>query len=235
MRRLLVEQAESTEVVLADLVARSRDGDTEAWHELWLALAPLVENMARRGALTGPLSRCPDARRDIVVRVMEELHEDGFRRLSELGERLARRDGSFQGWILVIARNVAVSHVRAHAEYLGAGEEGGQRWAEHVPLKEAPKGASLPSSREIEGREIFERSVELLDPAQRDALGLWLQGDDFAEIAAALQLPGGAGAATRLVRSAVARLRARFAGGERCATDTPRAPDRRSKKIVRRA
>ena len=46
MRRLLVAQAVLTEVVLADLVARSRDGDKKAWGRLWLALEPLIARFA---------------------------------------------------------------------------------------------------------------------------------------------------------------------------------------------
>ena len=55
-------------------------------------------------------------------------------------------------------------------------------------------------SRQIEAHRILACSGDVLDPAQRDALDAWLRGDEVA-----------AGAAARLVRSAVARLRYRFA------------------------
>jgi|HubBroStandDraft_6_1064221.scaffolds.fasta_scaffold695889_1 DNA-directed RNA polymerase specialized sigma24 family protein len=196
MRRHPIAQAGLDEDALSDLVARSRGGDEAAWGKLWLALAPRIENVARRWRVTGRLSRCPDGRRDIVVRVMGELREDGFRRLAELGERLACRDGSSRGWLWKVARNAAVSHVRQHPEYLAPVEGGPGRWADHVPISEAPEDEHPPMSRQIECRLILARSREMLDPAQRDALDGWLCDD--------------AGAAPRLVRSAVRRLRSRF-------------------------
>jgi hypothetical protein len=73
---------------------------------------------SRRWRVNGRLSRCPDGRRDVVLRVMGELREDGFRRLADLGERLACRDGSFRGWLWRVARNAAVSHVREQGNVL---------------------------------------------------------------------------------------------------------------------
>jgi len=206
-------QTRLNEDELAILVARSRDGDEQAWANLWLALAPMVDTVARRWRVTGRLSQCPDQRRDIVLRVMGELRRDGFRLLAKLGERLARGDGSFRGWLWAFARNSAIDHVQEHPEYLGAREGEARRWANHVPLPEALEDERPPLSRQIEVRRILARSREVLDPAQLDALDRWLQGDAFAEIAVALQRGGGAEAAARLVRSAVERLRSRFAAG----------------------
>jgi DNA-directed RNA polymerase specialized sigma24 family protein len=200
---------------LAGLVERSRGGDEDAWAALWLALAPVVEDVARRGRVTGRLSRCPDGRRDIVVQVMGALRGDGFRILAELGERLACRDGSFRGWLSTMARNAAVSHVRAHPEYLGTVPGRAGRWARHVPIPASLEDERPPMSRQIEVRRIVARCPDVLEPAQLDALSGWLRGDDFAEIAVALHLDGGAGAAERLVRSALERLRARFAATTR--------------------
>ncbi len=189
------------------LVTRSRGGDVQAWGTLWMALDPWIEGVARRGAVMGRLSACPDARRDIVVRVMGDLRADVFRRLGELGELLERGDGSYRRWLCRVARNAAVSYVRAHAEYLGPSGEGAARWAEHVPLSEVQEEACAPESRGIDARRILEHARDVLAPAQAEALDRWLQGDDFAEIAAALSCAGGADGAARLVRSAVQRLR----------------------------
>jgi DNA-directed RNA polymerase specialized sigma24 family protein len=180
---------------LEALVARCRAGDEEAWANLWLALAPLVENVARRWRVAGRLSQCPDQRSDMVTRVMGELREDGFRLLAELGERLSCRDGSFRRWLWTVARNAAISYVREHPEYLGRMEAGARRWANHVPLTEALEDASPPLSRRVEVHGILTRARDLLEPAQLEALYGWLQGE----------------AATPLVRSAVERLRYRFA------------------------
>jgi DNA-directed RNA polymerase specialized sigma24 family protein len=210
---------------LEALVARCRAGDEEAWAHLWLALAPLVENVARRFRVTGRLSRCPDQLRDMVTRVMGELREDGFRLLAALGERLSCRDGSFQRWLWTVARNSAISHVREHPEYLGRREAGARRWANHVPLTEAledvREDASPPLSRRIEVHRILTRARDLLEPAQLEALYGWLQGE----------------AATPLVRSAVERLRYQFAAKNRPArlTDRPKkASTERQDRTTRR-
>jgi DNA-directed RNA polymerase specialized sigma24 family protein len=213
---------------LEDLVEGSRGGDEGAWWALWLALSPVVEDVARRGRVTGPLSRCPDGRRDIVVRVMGALREDDFRLLAELGERLACRDGSFRGWLGTIARNAAVSHVRAHPEYLGAVAGGAERWARHVPIPVSMEDEDPPVSRQIEVRRILERARDVLEPVQLDALCGWLRGDGFAEIAVAIPLDGGAGAAQRLVRAAVERLRSRFAATTRNRAQASRRTARRA-------
>jgi DNA-directed RNA polymerase specialized sigma24 family protein len=211
VRKRSIARVGSDEATLEALVERSRHGDEGAWAELWLALAPRVESVARCWWITGRLSRCPDGRRDIVVRVMGELREDGFRRLADLGERLARRDGSFRGWLWAVARNAAISHVREQPEYLGPGEGEDRRWASHEPLSETLEEESAPVSRQIEARRILARSRDVLEPGQLEALHRWLQGEDCAEIDGALGQGEGAGAAARLRRSALARLRARFA------------------------
>jgi DNA-directed RNA polymerase specialized sigma24 family protein len=216
------------EEALAALVARTLDDDVGAWKGLWLALDPLIEDIARSPKVMGRLAACPDARRDVVVRVMGELREDGFRRLAELGERLACRDRSYRPWLWAVTRNAAVSHVRAHGEYMRPVKGGAGGWVEHEPLYEEPPDDRLSALQQVEAHHILERSREVLAPAQREALGMWLQGDQPAEIAAALHQDGGGEAATRLVRSAVERLRVRFA------KEQP-AHRRRANKIDRRA
>ncbi len=183
-----IEQDGLNEAAIEDLVTRSRDGDKRAWQALWLALAPLIERVARCARITGHLSRCEDARRNIVVGVMAELREDGFRRLADLGACLARRDGSFRGWIWRVARNVAVSHVRANVH-----------WADYEPPPEEVEDDRLPLERQIEARRLLARSRDVLDPAQQEAIDRWLRGDAGED---------------RLVRSAVARLRRRFGYGK---------------------
>jgi DNA-directed RNA polymerase specialized sigma24 family protein len=173
------------EEALEQLVTRSCNGDRRAWGELWLALAPMVEQVARCPRITGRLSRCEDTRSEVVVRVMAELREDGFRRLADLGACLARRDGSFRRWIWKVARNVAVSHVRANL-----------RWTEYEPLSEEMEDDRFPTERQVEAHGILARSRVELDPGQQEALDRWLQGDADHD--------------ARLRRSAVARLRHLF-------------------------
>ncbi len=139
-----------------------------------------------------------------MIRVMAQLRADGFRRLAELGERLACRDGSYRPWLSMLARDAAADGVRAHPDYLG---RKASRWAGRASLPATVTDNRPPACRQAEAHRLLARCPEVLDPAQLDALGLWLDDAGAAEIAATLHLAGGAGEASRLVRSAVARLR----------------------------
>ncbi len=211
MRRHLEAPALLKENHLAELVQKTCHGDNRAWAQLWLALAPCVETIAGRWRITGRLAKCPDERANIVVRFMGELHEDGFRRLAELGERLALRDGSYWPWLVRVASNSAITYVRRHPEYVGPSEEESGSWINHAPLPEALEDEGPDPSEEIEAHRILARAEDELTPQQLDALRRWLQGESLEEIAAALQLCGGAPAGKRILRSAMRRLRYAFA------------------------
>jgi hypothetical protein len=219
MHKRRVAQVGLSEEHLAALVERSCEGDRQAWAELWLALAPFVERIAGRWRVTGRLSRCADERSNIVDRVMGELREDGFRRLAELGERLAQRDGSFRPWLWRVAANSAMGYVREHPEYLGPVEGGGSRWVTFSPL---PDPDALADKRRelleaIEAHRMLAHAEETLDAVQLEALCQRMRGDELEEIAEALRLDGEK-EAKRLVRSGVERLRARFAVEQRRST-----------------
>jgi DNA-directed RNA polymerase specialized sigma24 family protein len=211
---------------LAALVAKTVGGDEAAWQALWLDLCPLVHAAVGRLRVIGRLPSYADHRRDIATAVMKALREDGFRRLAMLGARLACRDGSFRHWLKSVVHNASIDHVRAQPEDLGVTHGEGPRWASFEPIPEDLTDDQPPPSRGIEARRILAHARSILEPAQLAALCRWLAGDDFGEIAAALELAEGAKGAARLVRSAVERLRFRFAPKPRSAS--PNKIDRRS-------
>ncbi len=192
---------------LADLVKRTIAGDERAWGALWLVLDPRIERIAGQRRLMGPLSVERDERRDVVVRVMGQLQEDGFRRLGELLEVVERRDGSFWCRITTIVKSAAVDHVRAHAENVGSRSEA--RWAVLGALSEQIEDGGPGVLAGIEAREILALAATCLTPAQYDALCLWISGETFEEIARELRLEGPL-AARKMMRAAVKRLRDRL-------------------------
>jgi DNA-directed RNA polymerase specialized sigma24 family protein len=193
---------------LEQLARRSVAGDRRGWHGFWCAVDPFFDSVAGRWRLTGVLAAREDERRNIVVRALGLLHEDGFRRLRDLLALLEERAGSPRAWLSVFAANTAVSYVRAHGDNLAAGDAA-PRWATFLPLTEEIQEhlpASLRAHAAAEARLLAARAAERLREDQRQAVALWLTAHSFAEIAAALGLPD-AGAAERLVRAAVALLR----------------------------
>ena len=192
---------------LEPLVEKAMAGDEQARTELWLVLDPAVEKVARRRRVTSQLCESPDARRDIVLRVMDKLRENDCALLGYFLERLQRRDGSFRGWISTVARNEAIDYVRAHPEYLDG--PGSSRWARHVDLSPDLKDDRPDALRAVTLHEVFAFIEQHLRPAQREAILLWAAGAKDEEISAELGLTGPA-AALRLVRSARKRLQHHF-------------------------
>lgn len=196
---------------LADLVRRILAGDVAAWWALWCALDPFVEAIAGRYRYTGILSEDDDERRNVVERFFTRIHADGYRRLAGLLALLARGDGSSRAWIARVAIAVALDYTRQHSRNVGG--RGRASWVHLVPL---PDGAEehLPASARgadpVDVALLHRRVAEILEPEQLQVLGLWLQGNDHADIACALGLEDAA-AAARLQRSAVERLRTRLA------------------------
>jgi DNA-directed RNA polymerase specialized sigma24 family protein len=199
------------------LVRRTLAHEPGAWEELWLALDPMIERLAGRWRVAGRLAACADARRDLVVRVMEKLQADGFRRLGKLLAALQKGEDAGRAWIAVTVRREALDHVREHAEYLGpAAGEGGSRWAALVQLPDGVEDQLPDSVRAlpaIAAGEIAAYAEAHLDPEQLRALRLWLTGYEPAEMISLLGVDDGKEAAS-LIHRALENLRYRFAARE---------------------
>jgi DNA-directed RNA polymerase specialized sigma24 family protein len=204
---------------LEPLVSRTLAGDDEAWAELWLAIEPAIETVTRQWRVTSRLSVREDDRRNILLRVMETLRANGHQRLGALHEVLLRREAGTEGvaraWIGTLTRYLALNYAERHEEHAGDGE---RPWVELLSFTEEIE-ESLPESLRlaaaIDAHRIFACAEEELEPRQVEALRLWVDGHDHAQIAAALGLPG-APAADLLCRGAVMHLRRRFgAAGKR--------------------
>ena len=197
------------EDTLEPLVRRTLARERRAWPELWLAVAPAIEEMAGRFCVAGRLSAHEDERRDVVVDVMEHLQANDFERLRPFHDALRRRDGSARVWLSTVTRRSAVSHTREHPENFGGDE---RRWADLVPLPEDLE-EQLPvparAARAADAHGILAYAARELPEAQVTALRLWLVGHGPDEIAAVLGLAS-APAADRLVRAAIKALRRRF-------------------------
>ncbi len=209
--------ARTADARLEDLVERTIGGDDRAWRSLWLAVEPTLHRITARFRVTGRLGRCDDERRNIVLRVMGQLHADDFRRLRMYhASRDRRGEGDFRAWLSTMAARSAISYLRAHPEYLGrpSPDDGRlNRWAQVVPLDPDLDAPAAEPTRAVEARAVLALAGRQLRDEQLDALLLWLEGREHGEIAARLLLGDGA-TADRLVRSALKRLRDRLAKDE---------------------
>ena len=196
------------------LIERVVDGDAAAWHELWTAIEPVVSAVTRRRQITGPLGKNEDDRRNIVLAVMERLRAQEFRRLRAYLGTLPRAGGSsFETWLATVAARVAIDYVRAHPECRdprGRHPEM-ERWVRMVPVTDAdPVPPGLDPTGLATASQMIEHARAELRKEQLAALFLWLQGSDKNAIAARLELAS-VEEAQRLVRSALKRLRDRYA------------------------
>ena len=196
---------------LESLVPPVLDGVAGAWHALWRALERPLDALLRRPAFLGPLAGNEDHRRSVIVAVMERLAADGHARLRAWQ---ARSDGhpALLPWLAVVAKRVAIDHLRAQPEYVdGRGTGQGPRW--HQPVTWTDGAATRPSfTNEAEARRLLELAQEILEPPQREALGRWLRGEDWRAVGEALAATPKD--AERLVRAALERLRRRVRKGE---------------------
>lgn len=209
---------------MEELLPAVIEGDQGAWRRLWLILEPQIETIARKRHLTGRLCEREDERGNIVVAVMDRLRADDFRHLRAfLSSRAQRESSSFTTWFTSFATRTAIDYVRTHSEYerpshadAGTVRASGSRWVRFEPVPDsssAPAAATADVTRLAAAQQFLERAAHILTREQREALALWLVDQDHDEIAYRLGLAD-APAAKKLLRSAVERLRFRYASGD---------------------
>jgi DNA-directed RNA polymerase specialized sigma24 family protein len=199
---------------LVSLAARAVDGQPAAWRALWSRLEPLVWGLTGKWQILGPLCRRSEDRRNVVVAVMERLRQGGFRRLRAfLASERASDERVLRAWVATVTTRVAIDYARAHDECVDPrGRRGQARWVELVPLGETDASAGLDPARHAQVLRVLERARTELRADQLQALAAWLEGEDARGIAARLGLDDD-DAARRTLRSALKRLRDRFAEG----------------------
>jgi RNA polymerase sigma-70 factor, ECF subfamily len=112
--------ADATELVQL-AVARAKDGDSTALHFLYVRYADDVRGYVRS------VVRDPEEAEDLTQSVFEKL-------LGAIG-RYEQREVPFESWLLRVARNLALDHLRRSrqvpVENVRAGDEGGEQLQRH--------------------------------------------------------------------------------------------------------
>jgi hypothetical protein len=203
------------------LAALAVKGDAAAARALIELLWPHWVRLAQARPSLRRSSSPEDAAHEVATRLAEKLGRPGSR------ERAGK---SFEDWVRICTANVARDLARSQLGPAPAAPEppapdgpprvsplpGGismkrllNELARSLPLDDV--GVRPPVTAAQTARQLLEFARAHLPEPQLRALSLWLEGEDFGEIAAALSLPG-ALAAQRTVRAALAVLRRRFAG-----------------------
>ena len=198
---------------LEQLVDDVLAGDSAAWQALWSGLAPKLEAMLRRRGFLGRLAGSEDHRRSVAVEVMARLTHNQHARLARYAE--ARKDNprlTLVAWLTVVVKRVAIDYLRAQPEFIdrrkepGASSPGGWREVGTLPPDSRLGHKATSLTGRAAARQVLEIAADILDDEQRRALGAWLTGASFDEIARALPLAGGR-EAEKKVRSALERIR----------------------------
>ncbi len=168
--------------------------------------AALMARVAQRdpSALALLYDRYADMVFSVACRVVrdealaEEIVQDVFLRLWQLGGRYDAARGSVPGWLVVVARNLGISRLRRR----GAGTESSRELAPADVVLTAGGSAELMA---LVGQ--VRRRLEQLSGAQREVVELaYFEGMSHTEIARRTQKP--LGTVKTLLRSALAALRA---------------------------
>lgn len=156
---------------LDELIERLNDGDFEAAERLFQAYEPYLR-MAVSRQLSGPLRAKLDSM-DIVQTVWTDVLA-GFR---DSGWQFADR-GHLRAFLATLARNRLIDRRRHYRQALERERPLGDAAASELPASSQPRPSEV-----AQGRELWDRLLELCPPAHRELLSLKRQGLALAEIA----------------------------------------------------
>jgi hypothetical protein len=182
-----VEKVEAGGEPLCDLVAKVIAGDEAAWKQLWAASERLLLAIAGSPRATGPLAADEDERQKVADRVMRRVRAHGFRALRTFAKSWGGDEPALRRWLAKVARRECARHVRTHSHYLGRSSPFG-RWAQLSPIVTDPVAPRVDVGDMLDLARVLRRAPQVLEPAQLEALRLWLERESTADIAAALGL-----------------------------------------------
>jgi DNA-directed RNA polymerase specialized sigma24 family protein len=204
---------------LEHLVGAAATGDERAWQRLWAEIEAPLSRIVAQPRFLGRLGQQEDDRRNIVVAVMAKLRADDFHRLRlYLEARRANPRLRFLTWLRVVAKRVGIDYLRVHPNYVRNDDSQASHprvWVEPGPLPPASQvaGERPPVTNRGTARQLLQYAVGAIPADQLRALEMWVQGDSFEDVAAALRMSS-ARDAEKTVRAAIERLRRRYRAGK---------------------
>ena len=157
--------------------------------------------------------------RNMLVALMEKLREDDSRRLKDYLEKHRGDLDGFEGWLVVVAKRVAIDYMRAHHNYIDRRREinasTAGKWLvpDTLPSDSQLVGHRPPVTSRGSALTLLRYAYETLPKEQMSALELWILNRPYDEIATELEM-GSAADASRAVKAGLERLRRRFRESE---------------------
>lgn len=189
-----------------------------AWQDLMEVLFPHVEAIVRVSRSMGPLRSSPDHCRSATTRVFEKLARNDYSALRLFTEwQRVNPEKTLDDWLRIVVTRVVRDYVGSQLGAPSADpdqERVARKRLLHTLASALPDDDHSPSARppvtDLQtARQILDYARTHLSPMQLSALEAWINLADNDKVAAVIgKTPD---EATKLVRSAVAKLRRQFA------------------------
>ena len=157
------------------LVERCLAGDDAAWETIVTSYTRRIYNIGYR--YTGRRDEAEDLTQEIFIRVYQNL-------------KSYRPDaGSFQNWVLKVARNLIIDHYRQSRRYR---QSGGSEELETLDLTDEKLPNPLRAVEQSEAARFLQDGLRSLSPELKEAVILRdIEGMAYQEIAELLAIPEG--------------------------------------------
>jgi RNA polymerase sigma-70 factor (ECF subfamily) len=157
------------------LVERCLQGDDAAWEVVVTLYGKRIYNLSYR--YTNRRAEAEDLTQDILIRIYQNLRS------------YRSEAGSFQNWILRVARNLIIDHYRQVRRYP---QTGGSEELETMNLKDEKVPNPQRAAEQTEASKFLQHGLQSLSPELKEAIVLRdLEGMAYQDIADLLSVPEG--------------------------------------------
>ena len=157
------------------LVERCLQGDDAAWEMVVTSYGKRIFNLSYR--YTNRREEAEDLTQEVLIRVYQNL------------KSYRSEAGSFQNWILRVARNLIIDHYRQIRRYP---QTGGSEELETMNIKDDKIPNPHRAAEQVEASRFLQDGLQSLSPELKEALVLRdLEGMAYQDIADVLNVPEG--------------------------------------------
>jgi RNA polymerase sigma-70 factor (ECF subfamily) len=157
------------------LVERCLQGDDAAWETVVNSFGRRIYNLSYRYMNRRDIAE--DLTQEILIRVYQNL------------KSYRPEAGSFQNWILRIARNLIIDHYRQIRRFP---QSGGTEELEALNIKDDRAPSPQRTAEQVEASRFLQNGIQALSPELKEAIVLRdIEGMTYQEISGLLRVPEG--------------------------------------------